>query len=60
MECGEKVAQGQPVGLLHDFCRIDEEPLEIRAGVDGVVVAQAWRARVEQGQHILVVGKEIG
>jgi predicted deacylase len=58
MECGAHVNRGQTVGLLHDFNRIDEEPCPIRAGVEGIVVAQAWRARVEQGQHILVVGQE--
>ena len=47
------------MGLLHDFHRIDEPPAEIRAAVDGLVVAQAWNARVEQGQHILVVGQEL-
>lgn len=60
LECGVQVEQGQTVGLLHDFHRIDAPPAEIRAGLDGVVVAQAWDARVEQGQHILVVGRVIG
>jgi N2-acetyl-L-2,4-diaminobutanoate deacetylase len=60
IECGVEVKRGQAVGLLHDFYRIDEPPAEIRAGVDGVVVAQAWGARVDQGQHILVVGQVIG
>lgn len=58
MECGTHVKRGQTVGLLHDFNRVDEEPCPIQAGVEGLVVAQAWRARVEQGQHILVVGQE--
>ena len=56
LECGTRVSRGETVGLLHDFYRIDEAPWEVRAGVDGVVVAQAWRARVQQGQQILVVG----
>lgn len=60
LECGTEVEQGQTVGLLHDFYRIDDPPAKIRAGVDGVVVAQAWSARVEQGQQILVVGQVIG
>jgi N-alpha-acetyl-L-2,4-diaminobutyrate deacetylase len=58
VECGAPVKRGQTAGLLHDFNRIDEEPCPIQAGVEGIVVAQAWRARVEQGQHILVVGRE--
>ncbi|MCC7261983.1 MAG: succinylglutamate desuccinylase/aspartoacylase family protein [Candidatus Latescibacteria bacterium] len=58
VECGTRVERGQTVGLLHDYNRIDEQPCQIQAGVEGIVVAQAWRARVEQGQHILVVGPE--
>ena len=27
------------------------------AGVDGIVVAQAWVAPVQRGQHIVVTGK---
>ncbi|MFC1527107.1 succinylglutamate desuccinylase/aspartoacylase family protein, partial [Candidatus Latescibacterota bacterium] len=60
LECGVEVEQGQVVGLLHDFYRIDEPPAPVRAGVAGVVVAQAWEARVAQGQHILVVGQVVG
>lgn len=59
IECGQRVRKGQTVGLLHDFDRIDEAPWPVAAGVDGVVIAQAWRAPVEQGQHILVVGRII-
>jgi predicted deacylase len=59
MECGETVTQGTTVGLLHDFERLDLEPWPVRAGVDGVVIAQAWSAPVVQGQHILCVGRII-
>ncbi|MCE9529591.1 MAG: succinylglutamate desuccinylase/aspartoacylase family protein [Planctomycetes bacterium] len=59
VECGEVVRQGQTVGLLHDFYRIDEKPWPVVAGVDGIVIAQAWKVPVRQGQHILVVGKEM-
>jgi N2-acetyl-L-2,4-diaminobutanoate deacetylase len=60
LDCGTRVERGQTVGLLHDFYRIDEAPAEISAKVEGIVVAQAWGARVAQGQHILVVGRLIG
>jgi hypothetical protein len=30
------------------------------AGVDGVVLAQAWAAPISRGQHIVVVGRVIG
>jgi N-alpha-acetyl-L-2,4-diaminobutyrate deacetylase len=54
--CGSAVRAGDIVGWLHDFDRIDLAPEPIRAGVDGVVIAQAWTARVAQGQHVVVTG----
>jgi predicted deacylase len=45
------------VGWIHDFERIDMEPWPVRAGVDGIVIAQAWSARVTQGQHVVVTGR---
>ena len=60
LDCGEKAAAGQTVGLLHDFYRLDEVPFEVRAEAAGIVVAQAWGARVEQGQLILMVAAEMG
>jgi N-alpha-acetyl-L-2,4-diaminobutyrate deacetylase len=55
--CGEMVRSGQTLGLLHDFNRFDLEPQPMLAGIDGVVIAQAWTATVMQGQHIAVVGR---
>jgi len=55
--CGSNVTTGQTVGWLHDFDHIDDAPWPVRAGVDGVVVAQAWVAPIQRGQHILVVGR---
>lgn len=57
LECGASVKAGQTVGLLHDFDYTDADPHPVLAGVDGVVIAQAWAAAVPQGQHIVVVGK---
>lgn len=57
LECGAGVRAGDAVGLLHDFERLDAEPYPIRAGVDGIVIAQAWQAPVAPGQHVLVVGR---
>ncbi len=56
-ECGEMVQAGDTIGLLHDFDRIDLPAWPVRAGVDGIVIAQAWAAPILQGQHILVVGR---
>lgn len=57
IECGQRVKRGDVVGLLHDFDHIDQEPWPATAGVDGIVVAQAWVAPVPRGQHIVVTGK---
>lgn len=56
--CGASVRRGELVGRLHDFHRIDDDPWPVRAPRDGLVVAQAWAARVRQGQFILCVGDE--
>jgi len=60
VECGAAVARGDAVGLVHDFERIDSPPWVARAGTGGIVVAQAWGARVRQGQQVVVVGKVLG
>ena len=60
LPCGILVKKGDVVGRLHDFDRIDEPGWEVRAGVDGVIVGQAWGARVLRGQHIVCVGQVIG
>ncbi|HVJ79943.1 MAG TPA: succinylglutamate desuccinylase/aspartoacylase family protein [Planctomycetia bacterium] len=57
LDCGTAVKAGQLVGYLHDFDRIDLDPHPVVAGVDGVILAQAWVAPVPRGQHILVVGR---
>lgn len=54
--CGDIVKRGDVVGLLHDFERIDQKPWPVRAGVDGMLLTQAWRATVAQGQHIVATG----
>ena len=60
LECGEFVTSGTTCGHLHDFHRIDDPPHEVKAAVDGHIIAQAWKATVEQGQQILVVGRLAG
>ncbi|MCC9608076.1 succinylglutamate desuccinylase/aspartoacylase family protein [Blastopirellula sp. JC732] len=57
IDCGAAVKQGDVVGLLHDFDHIDMPAWEVRAQVDGVILAQAWAAPVPRGQHIVVVGR---
>jgi predicted deacylase len=59
IECGTAVRRGDVVGYLHDFDHIDADPWPAVAGIDGVVLAQAWVAPVPRGQHIVVVGRVI-
>ncbi len=59
LDCGTSVKVGDIVGYLHDFDHIDMDPWPARAGVEGVVLAQAWVAAVPRGQHIVVVGRVI-
>jgi N-alpha-acetyl-L-2,4-diaminobutyrate deacetylase len=56
-DCGEQVGEGDVIGYLHDFDHIDMPPWPVTAGVDGVIIAQAWAAPVMRGQHIAVVGR---
>lgn len=58
LRCGVRVRRGDLVGRLHDFGRIDEPGWPVVAPHDGVIVGQAWAARVRQGQFILCVGVE--
>lgn len=51
-----RVKKGEIVGYLHDFDYIDAAPWPARAGVDGVVIAQAALATVPKGQHIVATG----
>lgn len=57
--CGTRVRRGELVGRLHDFQRLDEPAWSVLAPLDGIVVAQAWGARVLQGQFVLCVGVEM-
>ena len=59
VECGERVTKGQTAGYVHDFARIDTAPHPIVAGVEGIVLSQAWDPRVDQNQPVLRVIQEI-
>ena len=58
VECGTPVETGDLCGWLHDFDRIDLPPHPVRAATRGIVLAQAWAALAQQGQHILIVGQQ--
>ncbi|MCC7424418.1 MAG: succinylglutamate desuccinylase/aspartoacylase family protein [Planctomycetaceae bacterium] len=57
IDCGATVKAGDVVGLLHDFDHVDMPVWPAVAGVDGIVIAQAWCAPVARGQHIVVTGR---
>jgi len=59
IECGTRVKKGDVVGLLHDFEHFDMEPWPVRAGVTGIIIAQAFAAVVPMGTHCLVTGKVV-
>jgi predicted deacylase len=56
---GAFVSQGQPVARIHDFERIDEPPVEIRADGDGYVMCRKFRAATDQGEVVMVIAAEV-
>jgi predicted deacylase len=56
---GAFVRQGQPVARIHDFERIDELPVEIRADGDGYVMCRKFRAATDQGEVVMVIAAEV-
>jgi len=56
---GQLVKKGERIAFLHDFGRIDEQPLAIASPYDGYVLSMAWNARVAGGQTVGVVAKVV-
>lgn len=56
---GSFVKAGTPVARIHDFDRIDEPGVEIRADQDGYVMCRRFRAPTDQGDVVMVIGQEI-
>lgn len=56
---GSFVKRGQPVAAIHDFERIDEPPVEIRANLDGYLLVRRFKAPTTQGDVVAVVAQEI-
>lgn len=57
---GAFVARGEPVVRLHDFERFAEPGTIIRADGDGYVLVRRFRAQTEQGDVVMVIGRERG
>jgi predicted deacylase len=56
---GSYVTSGTPVARIHDFDRVDESGVEIRADQDGYVMCRRFRAVTEQGDVVMVIAQEI-
>jgi predicted deacylase len=57
---GDDVANGQLLGLLHDFSDHTAAPLEIRAHRAGVLIARYAAAVCPKGLTLFVIGEETG
>ncbi|WP_321474916.1 succinylglutamate desuccinylase/aspartoacylase family protein [uncultured Paludibaculum sp.] len=55
---GDNVTEGQLLGRLHDFSDHTEEPLEVRAHRDGVLIARYAAAVCPKGLTLFVIGEE--
>ena len=56
---GSFVTAGTPVARLHDFDRIDEPGVTIRADGDGYVLMRRFQALTEQGDCVMVIAEEL-
>lgn len=56
---GAYVHAGDVVSRIHDFDRVDEPPIEIRADLDGYVMCRKFRARTAQGEVVMVIAPEV-
>jgi predicted deacylase len=59
VELGEWVESGQPVGRLHFLERPDRAPETILAKTTGIVCVVRAVATTEQGDNVVVIGREV-
>ena len=59
VDLGDRVEPGQPVGRIHSLERPDREPVMLAARTGGVVCVVRAIAITEQGDNVLVVGREV-
>jgi predicted deacylase len=59
LEVGARVEQGQLVGRLFDFERVDTAPMKISAPRSGYLIMQSFQAPVTKGDTMLVVAEEV-
>ncbi len=56
---GDHVQKGELVARIHNFEIIDEDPIEVRASMDGYIICMAWHARVTQGITVALIGEQV-
>jgi predicted deacylase len=59
VDLGDEVERGQPVGRIHFLERPDREPLVVAAGSSGIVCVVRAIATTDQGDNVVVVGREV-
>jgi N2-acetyl-L-2,4-diaminobutanoate deacetylase len=59
VDLGEHVEVGQPVGRIHSLERPDRAPETIRADTSGIVCVVRAIATTQQGDNVVVVGREV-
>jgi len=59
VDLGDAVQVGQPVGRMHFLERPDREPTEILADTTGTVCVVRAIATTQQGDNVVVIGREV-
>jgi predicted deacylase len=59
VDLGDRVEEGQVVGLIHSLERPDRPPEQIRARTSGIVCAIRGVAATQVGDNVFVVGHEV-
>ena len=59
VELGDVVEVGQPVGRIHFLERPDRDPVEILAATAGTVCVVRAIATTDQGDNVVVIGREV-
>lgn len=56
---GTWIEQGQLIGRLYDFERVDSEPLQIQAPSSGFLIMQPVRAPISKGDTMIVIAQKV-
>jgi predicted deacylase len=59
VDLGESVSKGTVIGCLHDFSDYEENPLEIRTPVPGIVIMMHAPAACSRGVTLYVIARDV-